>query len=208
MKEDLIRVLAEFFLNGKLTRGCNSSFIILIPKKEESCGLHQFRPVSLIGSLYKIIAKVLARRLKAVIGKLIREVQSAFNEGRNILDGVVVLNELIDEAKCSKVRRLFLKLDFAKAYDTIDWIYLLYLLRLMNFPEKWITWINECILTASANVLINGSPSGEFQLERGLRQGDPLSLFLFLIATEGLNLLTRRAIRDGQLKGAVIGRDK
>lgn len=78
----------------------------------------------------------------------------------------------------------------------------------MNFPEKWVGWIRTCITTASANVLVNGSPSGEFELERGLRQGDPLSPYLFLLAAECLNLLTKRAIRDGLLKPVIVGRDE
>lgn len=82
------------------------------------------------------------------------------------------------------------------------------MLRKLNFPSKWIGWIKECITTASANVLVNGSPSGEFPLERGIRQGDPLSPFLFLVAAEGLNILAKKAIKEGLLKGAVIGREK
>lgn len=105
-----------------------------------------------------------------------------------------------------KTRRLLFKVDFAKAYDSIDWNYVIEMLRNMNFPGKWISWVKECISTATANVLVNGNPSGEFQLERGLRQGDTLSPFLFLVAAEGLNALTKRAVREGLLKGVTIGR--
>lgn len=169
IKGDLLRVFSEFHSNGKLARGCNSSFIALIPKKEGAGNLSQFRPISLIGSLYKLLATVLAKRLKKVIGKLIGENQSAFIKNRFILDGVVVLNEAIEDAKFSKAKRMFFKVDFAKAFDSISWEYLLDVKRKMNFPEKWVKWIFECISTARANVLVNGSPSGEFALERGLR---------------------------------------
>lgn len=208
IKDDLIRVFTEFHINGRLARGCNSSYIALIPKKEGASILNHFRPISLIGSLYKIVAKVLASRIKLVIGNLIGVTQSAFIKGRFILDGVVVLNEAIEEAKKSKVKRIIFKADFAKAFDSICWDYLLDVMKKMCFPIKWINWIRECISTAKANVLVNGSPSGEFDLERGLRQGDPLSPLLFLIAAEGLSLLVDRAVNRGLLKAAEIGRNK
>lgn len=167
IKNDLMRVVHEFHSNGRLVKGSNSSFIVLIPKKDGACGLNQFRPISLIGCLYKVIAKVLSRRLKMVMHKLIGEPQSAFISGRNILDGAVVLNEVVEEAKKSKKERLVFKVDFTKAFDTVDWAYLLDMLHHMNFPAKWIRWMSGCISSASANVLLNGVPSGDFVLERG-----------------------------------------
>lgn len=164
--------------------------------------------MSLIGSLYKILAKVLANRLKMVIGKLIGDTQSAFIKGRFILDGVVVLNEAVEDAKKIKAERLFFKVDFKKAFDSISWEYLLDVKKKMNFPDRWVKWIKECITTARVNVLVNGSPSGEFELEKGIRQGDPLSPFLFLITAEGLSLLTMRAIDRGLLKAVEISRNK
>ncbi|KAL6525382.1 hypothetical protein OROHE_015689 [Orobanche hederae] len=207
IKGDLCRVFEEFYVNGRITRGCNSFFIVLIPKKEGATRLSQFRPVSLIGSLYKVIVKVLARRMRPVMESVIGESQSAFIQGRNILDGIIVLNEVVEEAKKRKSKRVIFKIDFAKAYDSIEWEFLLTLMERMNFPGKWRKWVRECISTASANVLVNGSPSVEFQLERGVRQGDPLSPFLFLIATEGLNLLMNRAVDRGIIRPAKVGRD-
>lgn len=99
IKDDLSRFFAEFHANGKLVRGSNSSFVALIPKKEGGRSLIHYRPISLISSTYKILAKVLARRLKTVVGKVIREAQSAFVKGQCILDGVMALNEAIEDAK-------------------------------------------------------------------------------------------------------------
>lgn len=112
---DLLRVFSEFHANGKLAKGSNSSFITLIPKKAGVCTLNDFRPISLISSLYKVLTKVLARRMKKVIGKLIGDAQSAFIKGRCILDGVVVLNEAVEEARKSKKKWVFFKVDFRKA---------------------------------------------------------------------------------------------
>lgn len=146
IKEDLCRVVNEFHINGRLTRGCNSSFIVLIPKKEGAVELNQFRLISLIGGLYKIISKLLSLRMKVVLGTLVGDSQSAFLTDRNILDGVVILNEVVEDAKRTKEARLVLKVDFAKAYDSVDWEYLFEMLRLMNFPPKWVGGLRSVFL--------------------------------------------------------------
>ncbi|KAL6537873.1 hypothetical protein OROHE_012160 [Orobanche hederae] len=145
--------------------------------------------------------------MRRVMKNIIGESQSAFVKGRNIMDGIVILNEIIEEAKQRK-KRLFFKVDFAKAYDSVEWDFLLEMLVSMNFPVKWVGWIRECLSSASANVLVNGSPSGEFQLKKGLRQGDPLSPFLFLVVAEGLNLLIGRAVERGILAPVLVGRSQ
>ncbi|CAM8932747.1 unnamed protein product [Rhodiola kirilowii] len=94
-----------------------------------------------------------------------------------------------------------IKLDFCKAYDSISWEYLDQIQQIMGFGDKWRQWIFECISTPMLAVLINGSPTEEFPMERGLRQGDPLSPFLFLIAAEGLSRLLARAKEVGDLRG-------
>lgn len=97
---------------------------------------------------------------------------------------------------------------FEKAYDSINLDYLVEMLGHLNFPVRWIQWIKECVTTVSANVLVNGSPSGEFRLERGIRQGDPLSPYLYLVVAEGLNALMVKAGKEGLIAPATVGRDK
>ncbi|XP_028056988.1 uncharacterized protein LOC114260981 [Camellia sinensis] len=117
MKDEVINFVNEFHRNGRLVKGINSSFITLIPKEENPIGQSNYRPISLVGSSYKVIAKLLANRLKAVIPHIISETQSPFLSGRNILDGVLIANEAVDRWKKTKKKGVVLKLDFEKAYD-------------------------------------------------------------------------------------------
>ncbi|GAU27940.1 hypothetical protein TSUD_146550 [Trifolium subterraneum] len=194
LQGEVMRFIVEFHRNGKLTKGLNSTFIALIPKVDSPQCLNDFRPISLVGCLYKILAKVLANRLRLVIGSVISESQTAFVKDRQILDGILIANELVDEARKSKKELMLFKVDFEKAYDSVDWGYLDAVMGRMSFPNLWRKWIKECVFTATASVLVNGSPTDEFPLERGLRQGDPLSPFLFLLAAEGLNVLMKTMV--------------
>jgi hypothetical protein len=201
LRGDVMRFVSEFHQNGKLTKGLNSTFIALIPKIDSPQRLIEFRPISLVGSLYKILAKVLANTLRLVIGGVISESQTAFVKDRQILDGVLIANEVVDEARRSKKELMLFKVDFEKAYDSVDWGYLDDVMGKMSFPRLWRKWIKECVSTATASVLVNGSPTEEFPLERGLRLGDPLSPFLFLLTAEGLNVLMEVVVAQNLFTG-------
>ncbi|GLT48339.1 hypothetical protein SLA2020_219710 [Shorea laevis] len=155
--------------------------------------------------MYKILAKILANRLKKVLESIIREQQMAFIRGRQLMDGVVIANEVIDEAKKKKKKSFLLKIDFEKAYDKVSWSFLDHMMQKMGFCEKWRLWIGECLRTSLVSVLVNGSPSRQFKVSRGLRQGDPLSPFLFLIIAEGLNRLVSEAVKKRKLEGVEVG---
>jgi hypothetical protein len=148
---------------------------------------------------------VLANRLRSIIGNVVSEAQSAFIKGRQILDGILIANEVVDDAKRKGKDLLLFKVDFENAYDSVDWSYLNEVMSKMNFPNLWRPWIMECITTASASVLVNGSPTDEFQFERELRQGDPLSPFLFLLAAEGLNVLMSAMVSNGSFTPYSVG---
>ena len=141
----------------------------------------------------------MANRIKKVMGKLISEPQNAFVEGRQILDVVLIANEVVDSRLKSNQGGVMCKLDIEKAYDHVCWKFLLVVLKQMGFGERWIKWIKWCISTVRYSVLINGSPSGFFQSSRGLRQGDPLSPYLFVIVMEVFSCLMRRVISGGFL---------
>jgi len=162
IKADVFRFMDEFFVHGTLPKGCNASFFALIPKVSNPQNLNEYRSISLISSIYKIVSKVLAWRLKEVLPTLIDERQSAFIESRQLLHSTLIANEVIHEAKSRNRPCLIFKADFEKAYDSVSSDFLLYMLRKMGFCEKWILWIEGCLKSASISVLINGSPSSEF----------------------------------------------
>ncbi|XP_071695878.1 secreted RxLR effector protein 78-like [Rutidosis leptorrhynchoides] len=98
--------------------------------------------------------------------------------------------------------------DFEKAFDSLNWVFLMEVMSCMGFDEKWHKWILACLKSTSISILINGSPTREFSISRGVRQGDPLSPFLFILAAEGLNILTKGTVERGLFNGVEIGRDK
>ena len=121
------------------------------------------------------------------------------------MDGILIANEIVDEAHRCKKELIMFKVDFEKAYDFIDWGYLDEVMGRMGFPTLWRKWIKECIGTATASVLVNGSPTDEFSMGRGLRQGDPLSPFLFLLAAEGFNVLMESLLVNNLFSGYKVG---
>ncbi|GAU23824.1 hypothetical protein TSUD_27340 [Trifolium subterraneum] len=201
VKSDVLAFLAEFHAYAVLPKAMAASFLTLIPKKDHPQDLFDYRPICLIGCLYKILSKLLAARLKRVLGKLISNCQSAFLPQRQILDGVVVLNEIIDLATRRKDSCMLFKVDFETAYDTVNWGFLERMMVKMGFAEGWVKWIRACIFESSMSVLVNGSPTEDFKVCKGLRQGHPLSPFLFLIVAEGLTRMIRRAVEIGKFHG-------
>ncbi|KAJ9548768.1 hypothetical protein OSB04_021311 [Centaurea solstitialis] len=205
IKGDLMAALDWFWEKEDLSSGCNSSFVTLIPKNTRPIGLNDFRPISLVGILYKVLSKVLAGRLKAALENVISNVQSAFLKGRSILDGVLVANETVSYLKSSRKKGLIFKVDFEKAYDSVSWDFLLDMLDKMGFGRKWRNWVGSCLRSSRISILVNGSPTEEFSMEKGIRQGDPMAPFLFLVVAEGLHIMVEEAIEKGLYKGLKVG---
>nr|GEV72802.1 RNA-directed DNA polymerase, eukaryota [Tanacetum cinerariifolium] len=201
---DITTFVYEFLKTGIIPKGCNTSFIALIPKISNPMVVSDFRPISLIGAQYKIIAKVLANRLAQVIDSIISREQSAFIKNRQILDGPLIVNEVIRWCKRKKSKLMVFKIDFEKAFDTVSWDYLFRVMSFTGFSEKWISWIQGCLTSASASILVNGSPTREYHINCGHRQRDPLSLFLFIIAMEGLHVAVEDAISAGLYRGITV----
>nr|GEU32234.1 RNA-directed DNA polymerase, eukaryota [Tanacetum cinerariifolium] len=152
------------------------------------------RPISLIGSMYKIISKILANRLVVVLGGLVNEIQSTFVADKQILDGPFILNELVQWCKKKKKQSLVFKVDFEKAYDSVRWDHLDDIMRKFGFGEKWCMWIQSCLRFSKGSVIVNGSLAEEFQIYKGLKQGDLLSPFLFILVMESLHISFQRVV--------------
>ncbi|GJR41802.1 RNA-directed DNA polymerase, eukaryota [Tanacetum coccineum] len=201
---DIEDAVFHFFNTGTFSQGCNSSFIALILKMQDAKLVKDFRPISLIGCIYKIVTKVLANRLCTIIPDLISDVQSAFVTNRQILDGPFILSELLSWYKQKKFQSLIFKVDFEKAFDSIRWDYLDEVLLNFGFGSKWRGWINGCLSSSMGSVLVNGSPTTEFKFYKGLKQGDPLSQFLFILVMESLHLAFTNVLNAGIFKGVTL----
>ncbi|KAM1939411.1 hypothetical protein ACFX13_027258 [Malus domestica] len=164
----------------------------------------QFRPIALCNVIYKILAKVLTNRLKVVMPKVIGDNQSAFVAGKQIQDNILVVHEVLHSLlhqKREDQAGMAIKLDMAKAYDRVEWNFLTTIMAKLGFAPLFCKWIKACISTVSFSIVINGTPTGFIVPRRGLRQGDPLSPFLFLLCTEGLLVLLRKGLEQGALHG-------
>ncbi|GJQ92301.1 RNA-directed DNA polymerase, eukaryota [Tanacetum coccineum] len=184
IEHDVYMAVNHFFIHGEIPPGCNSSFIALIPKVPDANLVKDFRPISLIGSIYKIIAKILSNRLVNVLGDIVNEVQSAFIAERQMLDGPFILNEILQWCTKKKKKTLIFKVDFEKAFDSIRWDFLDDVLKEFGFRCKWRNWIQSCLTFSKGSILVNGCPTNEFQFYKGLKQGDPLSSFLFIFSKD------------------------
>jgi hypothetical protein len=202
---DVMGFFDEVYHHCKFERSLNASFIALIPKKQNASNIREFRPISFIGSIYKLLAKVLANRLKGVLDKLISKSQNAFVGGRKILDSVLIANKCLDSRLKSRNPGVICKLDIEKAYDHMNWSCLLHLLEKMGFGKRWRRWIEACISSVQFYVLVNRSLEGFFSSSRGLRQGDPLSPLLFLLVMEVLSRMLRKVEEEGLIRGFRAG---
>jgi hypothetical protein len=129
---------------------------------------------------------VIATRLKPILPFVISKEQAGYVEGRQIMDSVILSHEVIHSLKMTKIPGMLIKLDLSKSFDRVSWQYLRSMLESFGFDHQWVNWILNLTSSAFFSILVNGVPSQPFSPSRGIRQGDPLSPFLFVLMAEGL----------------------
>jgi hypothetical protein len=183
IKGDFYNLFKDFFNNQLSLEGLNNSYVTLIPKVNNPVRVSDFRPISLINIAIKMISKLLANRHQPKIQQLIHKNRYRFITSRSIQDCLAWTYEYIHQCHHSK-KEVVLKLDFAKAFDTIEHNVIIAMHQSLGFPEKCISWIKSSLVSGSSAVLLNGVPGKSFKCRRRVRQGDPLSPLLFVIAAD------------------------
>eukprot|EP00253_Pinus_taeda_P014295 PITA_14295 len=205
--QDQLKVVEECRISRSLYNAINSTFIALIPNSDTPSSFNDYRPISLCNCLYKIIFKIIANHLHPILSCHIAPQQFDFLEHRQIHEAIGSAQEAIHTIWTRHQKAITLKIDLAKAFDRVSWLYIKMLLIHLGFPHNFIPWIMACITSPTFSVLINGSASHLFHSERGLRQGCPLSPLLFFIVMDGLSRLIATTKRDGDLCGLKISDD-
>ncbi|KAL8125037.1 hypothetical protein AgCh_012638 [Apium graveolens] len=207
--KDVVDFCQKFHTTGELLPEVNRTLVCLIPKVKQPQQMTELRPISLCNVLFRILSKVLANRLKICLPTLISPNQSAFIEGRLLTDNALIafeVNHYIKRRTQGKTGVAGLKIDVSKAYDRLEWNFIEGMLRKVGFHEVWIERVMICIKTVSYSFIQQGTVFGEVQPQRGIRQGDPISPYLYILCAEGLSSIIKRNEEVGLLHGCSIAR--
>lgn len=198
---ELVRLVDEARVTGRILAGVNATFFSLIPKTTNPSSFKDFRRISLCNLIYKLISKTIALRIKEGLSNGISEEQFGFLNKRLIFDAVGTAQEVLHSIKLKKMEALALNLDLTKAYNLVDWSFLRLLLLNAGLDYRITQWIMGYINSTNLAILVNGCPSTFFQASRGLRQGCPLSPLLFILIIVGLSRLILQAKEEGHFFG-------
>lgn len=185
---DVIKMTRDFFQTGRMPGGLNETNLVLLPKKKNPTVVEDLRPIALCNVLIKIITKVLANPMKNLLEMVVSDTQSAFISGRLISDNIMISYEVMHYLKRKKFGKegfMALKLDMSKAYDRIKWNFLEAMLRKIGFCDWWVHLVMECVTTVSYSIVHGEHEMDPIIPQSGIRQGDPLSQYLFIICAEG-----------------------
>lgn len=197
--DEVLLSISNFFVTAFMPRSTNATLLTLVPKKPGATGITDYRPISCCNTTYKTISRLLVKRLKPILPRVILPNQTAFVQGRLLIENTLLASEIVQGYhRKGGEKRITLKVDIAKAFDTVRWEFLFNCLRSFNVPEVYIRWLEGCVCTPSYSVAFNGSMYGYFKGKRGLRQGDPLSPYLFVLVMNCLSMALDRAASQGQ----------
>ena len=199
---DVCNAIKSFFISGRLLKEFNCTAITLIPKSNSPSKMSDYRTISCCNIIYKSISGILAQRMKGLLPQLVSSAQSAFIPGRSIADNILLAQKILrNYHKPTTQPRSIIKVDILKAYDTVDWQFLLGTLSSMGFPSTFTDWVRECVTTPKFSINLNGELVGFFGSSRGLSQGDPISSYLFVLVMEVLSMLIRHKVEQHTSSG-------
>ena len=189
---------------GMLSTSQRQAIITLLDKGKDRRNLKNWRPISLLNVDYKLGSKAIAERMKSKLSKLIHHNQVGYIEGRQITDNIRALEDIYLYTKFNDIPGIIINIDFEKAFDSVNWEFLRLTLAKLNFGESFIKWVETFYTEISSCVINNGTTSSYFNLERGVRQGDPLSPYLFLLVAEVLACAIRQ---NPDISGISVGNE-
>ncbi|KAG5531068.1 hypothetical protein RHGRI_025879 [Rhododendron griersonianum] len=186
----VVQVIEEAFSVGRIPPGLNHTYLCLIPKIRNPETVGHLRLISLCNTILKLVTKILISRIRPLLCDLISPLQSSFLPGRSSTDNVIIVQEIVHRFNSMKGSKgnMLIKLDLEKAYDRLEWGFIRQVLHFFNFPPLWINLIMSIISLSSMSILFNGSATDTFSPSRGIRQGDPLSPYIFILCVEYLSI--------------------
>ncbi|XP_061368484.1 uncharacterized protein LOC133311446 [Gastrolobium bilobum] len=208
IKDQVFKSMKCYLKNPDQIKEINHTLLALIPKIERPCFMRQFRPIALCNTVYKGLSKILVNKIKPFIGNLISPNQVSFIPRRNIQDNIIIVQELIHSIHRMTGKKCFfsIKIDLEKAYDKLNWGFIRSFLEEVQLPSDLIAVVMGCVTTPFIEVLWNGSKTPGFQPQRGIRQGDPLSPYLFVLCMEKLTHLIMDEVGKKNWKPIKAGR--
>lgn len=207
--DEVVSDVLNVLRGGPMPNKWNETTVVLIPKVRRPETIKDLRPISLCNVIYKLISKVLSNRLKRILPDIIAPSQSAFIPGRLISDNILIAYEMthyLKRRRKGKEGYAAIKLDMSKAYDRVEWTFLRDMMMKLGFDSRWVDLVMKCVTSVKYKIRVNGDLTEEIIPERGLRQGDPISPYLFLICAEGFSALLTAAEVDGSIHGIGICR--